>query len=239
MKIEDGAIFIADAHYQKGVREELLVLLDDIQKKRIQTSQIFLMGDIFDLLVGGVSYTIEQNKEVIASLNQLSKSHQIIYLEGNHDFNLKSIFKDMSIYPLQKQPLVLEYHNKRIALSHGDNFESPSYKLYSYLIRNKISLFFLNLIDRLLKNKISKDILLTQKNKNLCKKSKDFKQKAKQKLKFYDITHNRFDLICEGHYHMDEEYIFDTTRYRFFPSYACGGSITQIHFKEEIVFNQI
>ncbi|EAH5875068.1 UDP-2,3-diacylglucosamine diphosphatase, partial [Campylobacter coli] len=46
------------------------------------------MGDIFDLLIGEISATHEFAKPYIKLLEELALKMEIIYLEGNHDFNL-------------------------------------------------------------------------------------------------------------------------------------------------------
>jgi len=239
ISIKNEALFIADAHYQKGVREELYNLLSSIKSKKIKTTQIIFMGDIFDLLVGSISYTIKQNQKIIDLINKISKDIEIIYFEGNHDFNLKKIFPNIKIIPYKDQPTTVKFFDKTIAISHGDSFNSIKYNIYTAIIRSKIALLLLNMIDNLFKNSISKKILKKQKNKNLCKKSKDIQNISKQKFKIYDITLKEFDLILEGHYHEDMEFVYGKRVYKFLPSYACQKVATQIFFKEEIVFNQI
>ena len=239
IEIKNGAIFIADVHYQKDAREEFYTFLSSIKDKKIKTDQLILMGDIFDLLVGGVDYTIKVNKKLIDLIDKISKDIEIVYIEGNHDFNLTKIFTNIKIIPFNKQPMVVKFFDKYIIFSHGDNFQGLRYKIYTTLIRSKTLLFILNKIDKILKNKISKNILKKQINKNLCKKSKDIQNISKQKFKIYDITFKEFDLILEGHYHEDREFIYKDRVYKFLPSFACDKVATQIFFKEEIVFNQI
>ncbi|RUM67888.1 MAG: hypothetical protein DSZ06_00235 [Sulfurospirillum sp.] len=235
IELKDGAIFVADVHYHLGVREEFEKFL-----REFDSDQLVLMGDIFDLLVGEVEYTIKQNQKIIDLLNDLSQKIPIIYMEGNHDFQLKKLFPAILVVPIQKQPLILKYNSKKIALAHGDNFESKSYNFYSNIIRNRYLLKILNFIDLISSNGISKKILFEQKKKKFCKKNKYFKKFAKQKLKIYDIATNRFDLICEGHYHIDATFEFESMKYKFFASYACDGSYYKLmNNSEEIVFNHL
>ncbi len=237
-KLHDGALFIADAHYQVGVREELYFLLQKIDNKEITTPQLILMGDIFDLLVGSIDYTVKENQKLIRLINQIAIHTPIYYFEGNHDFDLQRLFPKIEVVPYNKQPLVMHYHDRRVALSHGDLHQGWKYTLYSSLIRHPWILKGLNFIDKKRDNFISKKILSEQKNKKLCKKLNHFYKIIKQKLKNYDIASNRFDVICEGHHHMDEEYQFEGTTFKLFASYACGGRYVFIDFKERIVFNQ-
>jgi len=235
IELREGAVFVADVHYHVGVREEFEQFL-----REFDADQLVLMGDIFDLLVGEVEYTIKQNQKIIDLLNDLSQKIPIIYIEGNHDFNLERLFPDIIVVPIAKQPILCRYESKIIALSHGDKFGKKSYKLYTRIIRDRVFLHILNTIDKLKSNFISKKILKKQKNKKFCKKSKDFEEFAKQKLKIYDITLNRFDLICEGHYHIDREFLLGEKRYKIFASFACDGSYYRLKpLTEEVVFNHL
>jgi UDP-2,3-diacylglucosamine hydrolase len=238
-KLQDDALFIADAHYQVGIREEFYDFLLALKNQEIKTSQLIMMGDMFDLLVGSIDYTVAENQKVITLINTLSLKIQILYFEGNHDFDLQKLFPKVTVIPRHKQPLYCHYHDKHILLSHGDLYQGWRYQAFCALLRNTITLKILNFIDKNRDNFISKHILNAQKNKNICKKVDNFHQKIKQKSKKYDIAGNRFDVICEGHYHMNETYNFEGTQYVLFASYACGKSYFTIDFKERIAFNQL
>jgi len=235
-KLKDDAIFIADAHYQIGVREYFYDFLIKVKEGEIQTSQLIMIGDMFDLLVGAIDYTIRENQKIIDIINTLSEKKEILYFEGNHDFNLQKLFPALIVIPISQQPLLCSYHDKKIALSHGDLFQGKGYRVYTALIRNGFILKILNFLDKHGDNFISKKILLAHKNKDICKKIENFAQIIKQKSKKYDIASNGFDVICEGHYHMNEEYSLQGCQYRLFSSYACGNIYFKIDFKDRIVF---
>ena len=91
-EIKDGAIFVADVHLNRK-RDKFYSFLVDIKNKKIKTSQLFLMGDIFDLLVGGVSYTIKENKKYIELINEISKEVELFFLRGIMTLILKLFFQ--------------------------------------------------------------------------------------------------------------------------------------------------
>ena len=70
LNIEEGAVFIADSHFNQK-NKELLILLKRIENKEIQASQIFLMGDMIDFISGESKYFVRQNIEVIELINKL------------------------------------------------------------------------------------------------------------------------------------------------------------------------
>lgn len=209
--LKEGALFVADAHYPNHKKEDFLALLRSICDKRLQTEQLILMGDIFDLLVGNSPYLKRRFQEEIALIETIAKEVEVLYLEGNHDFFLKPLFsQNVTIVPLQKQPVVLHTKEKSYALAHGDKYEmSLGYRLYTKLIRSPLLL-------KLLPDAIAVKKLRDMRTKKICKGLQNFKELAKKIRKNYTT-----DFIIEGHYHMgvvEENYIS-------LPSFACSGKI--------------
>jgi len=95
--IKEQALFIADSHYPHH-GDAFLDLLKKLESGELQTSQLFLMGDNFDLLFGHNDYIQTFSKEAIVLLQALSQKLEMYYFEGNHDFCLKDVFPDMHVY---------------------------------------------------------------------------------------------------------------------------------------------
>lgn len=237
-EIKDGALFISDSH-DNEIREGFYNFLQKIDKEEIKTSQLFLMGDMFDLLVGEISYTKKCYQKTINLIDKLSKKIQIIYFEGNHDFNLNTLFSNVTVIPIQKQPSLWKFKNFSLLLSHGDIYEDEAYLRYTKIIRNRYFLTLLNLLDLLLGYKISNSILTKQKNKFICKKDRFFYENIKQKIQKYDIGISKIDFVCEGHHHQNREFMFESFKYKNFSSFACDKSYYQISFTDKIVFKEV
>ena len=221
LSIKSDSIFVADSHFNEKNRE-LLTLLQKVESKEIVTSQLFLMGDIFDFISGESRYFIKQNYQVIELLNKLSKDIQIVYLEGNHDYNLKSIFPNINVIKRENQPLLAKLENNQtISLSHGDNFINWKYDLYCKIIRNTFFLQFMNLID--INFFISKKIENTLVNKNICHKMNNFKQIVEKRIKNYNT-----DIVIEGHYHQGDIYNINNKKYVNIPSLCCQKEYVKI-----------
>jgi len=123
--LKNGAIFIADAHYKKE-NERLYYLLLELNSS--PPSQLFLVGDIFHLLLD-FPYLIEYNQKVIDLINEISKKTELYYFEGNHDFCLDRIFYDSVI-------LIKELRKNGICINHGDLYlDDKFYLFYSKIIR--------------------------------------------------------------------------------------------------------
>lgn len=209
MIIQDGAIFIADAHYNRK-RETLLDLLEKINLEKEKIPQLFLMGDIFDFLSGQIVYFQQLNQQIITLLNEISHTIEIIYFEGNHDFNLEKIFPKITLITRKQQPIHIQETNRVIALAHGDIFTPFSYNIFTAIFRNSFFLTLINLLD--IKNKISHTAEKMLMEKKICHPQKDFVNFVQQRIENYNV-----DLVIEGHFHQgykDEHYIN-------IPSLAC------------------
>ncbi len=206
-KLQKGALLIADAHYPNHKKEEFVCFLEAIRAKKLQTPQLILMGDIFDLLVGNSPYLETLFSKEIALLEAIAKDTEVLYLEGNHDFYLKPLFKKVQTIALQNQPLILEHNQKSYALSHGDKYATSfAYRLYTKLIRNPFVL-------KILPDTIAKRQLAKMQSKKICKKIAKFNTLAETIQKHY-----KSDFIIEGHFHQG----VIIKNYIALPSFACS-----------------
>ncbi len=235
-KIEDGAIFIADAH-ANAKRKHFWDFLCEIEADNINPNGLFLMGDMFDLLVGEVDISCEESKKYIQKLDFLAQRFPIYYFEGNHDFNLSNLFLHVKVFSFKAQPVLFESKMGNVLLSHGDNFEDIFYKCYTYFIRNRLTCRILNFIDKNLNHIIYKKILSNQRKKNICKKIENFEDKMRKKIKNY--PKNNIKAIFEGHYHQNKTFTCKSLIYRNFSSFACEKSYFILNFKDDIVLKEI
>jgi UDP-2,3-diacylglucosamine hydrolase len=219
LNIDKSAIFIADSHFNKN-RPQLQEFLIDIKTKKITTKQLFLMGDIFDFLSDDIRYFKDINKETINIINELSNTIDIIYLEGNHDFNLFDTFPKLLIIPRHNQPLICKYNNQTISLAHGDIFMPTAYNIYTNFIRSKATGLIANILD--INNIIFKSLNNWLLKKDICGTIDDFNSFAKNRIKKYEALN--IDIIIEGHFHQDKRY----KNYINLPSLVCNGRYFKI-----------
>lgn len=213
IQIEKGALFIADAHYPTH-GDTLLEWLHHIDTGKLVVPQLFLMGDIFDLLVGGLEKSYALNAEAIARIQSISRHTDIFYFEGNHDFQLRKIFKNIKIYSRIDQPQYMGYNGFVVGLSHGDRFSSGwKHGLLSRILRNP---FILNTI-KWLKPHIIEQKIAHLSSKEICHELPDFETKAKEIFGSYSDA----DWVIEGHYHQGKKY----EGYISLPSLACQKQV--------------
>ena len=228
-EVKDGAIIIADVHYNKN-RKELENIIDDFIKN--PPSQLFLAGDIFDLLIGAFPYLKKVNQPLIDKINKLGEKTVVYYFEGNHDFLLQDVFdKRITIFPIEKQPVLFQANNQKLLISHGDFNENLLHKTYTSLIRSKIILFFTNIfLLNFINNWFLKYILKRLQNKKICNDFLGFKQVIKRKIKFLE-----FDFLIEGHYHQNKEFVFDKKKYLNLPAFACNKSYIIVKLEQNLI----
>ena len=228
--IQEGALFIADAH-DSDERSFFFDFL--LHVKQNPPPQLFLMGDMFDLLVGSVVHGVKQYQHYIDLIDEIGKSCEVYYFEGNHDFNLSKLFLHVNVIPLQEQPLRCNLPSgKSCLLLHGDKYGNLLNRTYTKIIRNQCVLSILNRIDELLQGAISKKIQNDQRTKRLCKSIENFATQIQRKLYLYP----KVDVIAEGHYHQDVEFMVSGVHYINFSSFACNQSCFSVQSFSETEF---
>ena len=224
--IKDNAIFIADSHYPHH-GDDFLRLLQKINNKEIETKQLFLMGDNFDLLFGYNDYIQTFSKEVIALLQTLSKTMEMHYFEGNHDFCLKEIFTNMNVYSRDEQPIAFSLEDKKVAISHGDKYVTGlGYDLYCKVLRNKTTLKLLKPFEKMIIDHRMKKLS----KKHICQTFHGFDKRVEAILKNYGDV----DLVIEGHFHQSRV----LGKYISLPSQACQSLVAQV-FEGEVLFKKL
>ncbi len=215
--LKEGALVVADAHYSHK-RPELLAFLGEIHAQNIPATQLFLMGDIFDALFGEVPYTHKQNQEAIGLINEIAQRIEVFYFEGNHDFNLASIFPNVKIFPIEQQPIECSYKGKKILLAHGDIEGDLAYKIYARVIRNSILLHLLSFLDNLLGHAILKRLDDYLSKKDDCREFVGLKQFMQKRVG----TKYSCDYFVEGHFHQNKTIEMDDFVYINLGAFACN-----------------
>ncbi|WP_416861128.1 UDP-2,3-diacylglucosamine diphosphatase [Helicobacter ganmani] len=225
--IQEGAIFIADSHHHSLYQNTL----DSAFQELLQFSsrQIFLMGDIFDFLVGSVQQSLRDNQKTLELLEQLSFKHKIYYFEGNHDFLLSQIphFKNICYFPLNVQPVCFDFGGKKAYLAHGDIFLNWQYSFYTKMIRQHFFIKFLDFFSfflypqilHYLKKKKKKKKMTKNTNKSLIDGDKLAFLRINKYKKNLNISNDSY--IVEGHFHWGKNVKFHQMNYIGLPFFAC------------------
>lgn len=239
LQILEGTFVVADAHYSHK-RPELLEFIKEIHSKKLHPTQLILMGDIFDALFGEVAYTHTINQEAITLINEIALDIEVIYLEGNHDFNLKNIFPHAKVFPISSQPVTCRFQGKKVLLAHGD-IESPlGYRVYTSLIRNSTVLSLLRTLDSLLGHYVLKRLDIYLGKKDDCREFIGLEKFMSNRLG----EKYKCDYFVEGHFHQNRTIKLKDFTYINLGAFACNQryfivkSAQDIELLQENIFSK-
>ena len=233
--IKSGAIFIADSHENEN-RENFWHFLCALKSGEIKTPQLFLIGDMFDFLAGECEFFVKFYERYVRAIDELGEKTEIYYFEGNHDFNLSRLFKNVKAYPIGAQPVKFASEcGQSVLIAHGDIFLPFVAKYALRFLRVKIFLKTMNFFDKFLNFRLSKQILNKLKRKILDYKIPNFKNLVEAKMHRYNAFYEA-DVVIEGHYHQGKQYTIGKQKYINIPSFACEQSYFVVEYDQNIKF---
>ena len=233
--IKSGAIFIADSHENEN-RENFWHFLCALKSGEIKTPQLFLMGDMFDFLAGECEFFVKFYERYVRAIDELGEKMEIYYFEGNHDFNLSRLFKNVKAYPIGAQPVKFATEcGQSVLIAHGDIFLPFVAKYALRFLRVKFFLKTMNFFDKFLNFRLSKRILNKLKRKILDYKIPNFKNLVEAKMRRYNAFYEA-DVVIEGHYHQGEQYTIGKQKYINISSFACEQSYFVVEYGQNIKF---
>jgi len=229
LELREGALLVADAHYSSK-NPQLLAFIEALNDKKILTSQLILLGDSFDALFGEVLKTYDANREIIDALHQLSENIEVIFFEGNHDFQLQKIFPNNRVYTLEMQPVMAYYGEKKVLLSHGDFDGGWSYLLYSKIIRNPVVARGLSVL-----NNIGDDFILKALAKKLLKKNNCIEMENFGAFVQKRFLHSAYecDYFIDGHFHQNKKFTLKKFEYINLDAFACNQRYFSVKFLQD------
>jgi UDP-2,3-diacylglucosamine hydrolase len=141
-------VTISDIHIKQAGDGPSQLFLKFLDSDEVKTSdEVYLLGDIFDILIGPYPEYLDIYNEIFEKIADKIKSGKtFFYFEGNHDFHITKLFEAFNqkfqlVNPVNvvRKHMYLESNGKKIRLSHGDDIEigNWSYKAYKYFITSK------------------------------------------------------------------------------------------------------
>lgn len=209
---------ISDVHAK--LEEDSYVLLNKFfnQKDTISSDKIFLLGDIFDLMVGEFSQYTSRYEEYFKNIKEcLDRGQEVYVFEGNHDFHLEQVYYDYDKrIKYIKSNLRLSLNGKSYLFNHGDivDVDNKAYERWKKIYSSKPFGFFLKYIIpyRLV---LSLGDKASNNSRNRGKKTfnkEQFREKyrngAMKIMKELDV-----DVLVCGHTHIQENYKKDAKNY--------------------------
>ncbi|MBI2607068.1 MAG: UDP-2,3-diacylglucosamine diphosphatase [Deltaproteobacteria bacterium] len=138
--MSDGKLVILSDLHLWGPEDPLYrALLRFIDDKLETGDKFFIVGDLFDLFVGNKRVFRERFHELIRRLRGLgAKNVEVFYIEGNHDFQIESLFDDCAHVKIYSDVIHFDWDGRKFHFCHGDriNTRDLGYQAFRLLTRN-------------------------------------------------------------------------------------------------------
>ncbi|MBC8227694.1 MAG: UDP-2,3-diacylglucosamine diphosphatase [Gammaproteobacteria bacterium] len=205
--------FISDLHLnddQPHIISMFKSYLESLIKKNKDDIELYIIGDLFESWVGD-DHKTPLNKDIKNALLQLTTNNiKTYFLYGNRDFLIGNNFLEDTGVILISDPDVFTYKNKKVLISHGDEFctDDIEYQMFRKIVRNK------GWQKDFLGFPISKRLKIAGEAKDASQNSKekksmnimDVNQAAIEKA----INIHQVDLIIHGHTHRPAKHIIES-----------------------------
>lgn len=178
-------------------------------------NQLYLLGDIFDLWVGGGDFFVKKYQPIVDSLARLKeRGMQILFIEGNHDLHIDAFFTKVLKIPVYVEKQYVQINHQIVRIEHGDliNLDDKAYLRYRGVVRHPLVRPLSQIIPGSWWNKLGQKA--SEKSR---KHSSKFHEQNEEKL-IQMIRHHahralreeeRFDVLVSGHMHVFDTYRFE------------------------------
>ena len=138
---------IADLHLTQVENDKVELFNQFCTEYASKVDQLFILGDLFNTWIGD-DISLNAYQRIVNVLNKLTKTTEVFVMVGNRDFLLSNTFENETGCKLIKEPYLLNHHEKKYLLIHGDSLctDDVDYQKLKKVLRNPIIQFiFLHL----------------------------------------------------------------------------------------------
>ncbi len=216
-------IFISDVHVKQRGDESDKILNSFLQKARnVEVSKVFLLGDIFDLMIGGYQDYLNKHQNYFEQLRALLTTKEVYIFEGNHDFHNKELYRNFGAsldeetqknLKFYTEDTIVNHEGIRFYIGHGDGIEidNPSYQIYKKIISSRFcynlsqEIFNFNLVSLIGETASARS---RKRNKDRYNNTDGEDAIKKRFRKSAEIVYEQFkvDFIICGHSHIKDSY---------------------------------
>ncbi|MNJ99758.1 UDP-2,3-diacylglucosamine hydrolase [compost metagenome] len=211
------AWFISDIHLKTAKErngEILLRFLRSLLQRNPSQIHLFMLGDIFDLWVGGHEYFAKKFEPLTQALADLKKAGaRITYIEGNHDVHVEGYFQKKLGVEVFVEAQYYDIDGLKVRCEHGDliNLSDEKYLKYRSIIRNPWIKPLGNLIPGQFWEYIG-----NRASKKSRARSGEYRSRNEEQLALMIRGHaikayseKPFDVIISGHMHVFDDHMVD------------------------------
>jgi len=138
---------IADLHLTHVENDKVELFNQFCTEYASKVDQLFILGDLFNTWIGD-DISLNAYQTIVNVLNKLTKTTEVFVMVGNRDFLLSNTFENETGCKLIKEPYLLNHHEKKYLLIHGDSLctDDVDYQKLKKVLRNPmIQFIFLHL----------------------------------------------------------------------------------------------
>lgn len=191
----------------------LLRFLRSLRAKNPAEIHLFLLGDIFDLWIGGHEVFVKKFQPVVDAIRDLvSAGARVTYIEGNHDVHIGSFWAKKLGVEVGVEAQYYEINGLVVRVEHGDliNLDDKAYLRYRSVIRHPL----VEPLGHLIPGRVWEEIGNYASRKSRAR-SQVYRISNEDNLiqmirrhahRVYD--EKAFDLIVSGHMHVFDDYKF-------------------------------
>jgi UDP-2,3-diacylglucosamine hydrolase len=203
---------LSDVHIYSNkdpIYHRVLSILSWVKRERIE--YLFLLGDIFDLMIGEHEEYREAFAEYFEQLEDLVKfGVKVIFVEGNHDFHLRSLYVNIGV-KYHKKYFSAEIEGKKFYFAHGDEIQLKNfdYRLMKILINNPLCEKLAKLLPYAPLDKLGKNLSQASRKRNTTRYQEESSNQVKQLFRESVDSFKKevdFDYIILGHSHVQDDY---------------------------------
>ena len=140
-------LIIADLHLTQVENDKVELFNQFCTEYASKVDQLFILGDLFNTWIGD-DISLNAYQTIVNVLNKLTKTTEVFVMVGNRDFLLSNTFENETGCKLIKEPYLLNHHEKKYLLIHGDSLctDDVDYQKLKKVLRNPmIQFIFLHL----------------------------------------------------------------------------------------------
>ena len=210
------AYFLSDVHLRQLDQPEAQILLGFLEAlgPRIQATHLFLMGDIFDLWLGGHEYFIQKFSPIVDRLRRVvANGVEVHYFEGNHDLYLRDYWQEQVGMRVHGRARLFLLGDLKVRVEHGDQLDPADrgYRFLRWLLRTPLIAYTGSRLPGGLLAQIGRAASRTSRRYTSQHKTIS-EERARETVRRHaeKVVHEYpFDLIITGHVHVRDDYEFE------------------------------
>lgn len=203
--------FLSDLHITSMEDEKAQKLLRFLSSLDPKKSELFLVGDIFDLWLGGHDFFKKSYEPLLSQVRTfVQEGGQIHYFEGNHDLHLKGYWEKELGAKVYGGPTFFERDSLQLRVEHGDqmNPKDYGYIFLRWFLRTFLMRWLILSLPGFLVNAIGRKASgLSRSFTHQPGRAESIKEMIRTHAEKVHPLKN-YDILISGHVHVRDEYHF-------------------------------